>query len=483
MSYNGAGTFLINSAGQPVVAGTTISETVFNALTADLATGLSTAFTKDGQTTATANLPMGGFKLTNLGAGTASTDSARLGQVQSGAANLIAITGTNTLVGTLTPTLTAYAAGQQFSFVAAATNTTSMTLNIDGLGAKAITQSGATALIAGDITVGKMITVIYDGTQFQTSDALVPISTGNRLINGAMQVDQRNAGASQTITAGAALAYTVDHWYAYCTGANVTGARTAGTAPSQYNYVFTGAASNTAVGFGQRIEQLNSFDLANTIATLSVNLASSSITTVTWTAYYATTTADTFGTLAAPTVTSIATGTFTITSTLKNYSANISIPSAATTGLQILFTTGALTAANTWTIGAAQLESGGIATPFQRIPINEVFAQCQRYYEKSYSDSAKPGSAPGAGNCTFNTIASSGAAVMNFPFNVRKRTAPTMTIYDGAGTSGVISYYNGAWNNGGAITLTSGYQSSFFIQTNIVGSLQINFEYTASAEL
>ena len=178
MSYNGAGTFLINSAGQPVVPNTTISETVFNALTADLATGLSTAITKDGQTTATANLPMGGFKLTNLGAGTASTDSARLGQVQSGAATLIAITGTDTVVGTLTPTLTAYAAGQQFSFVAAATNTTSMTLNIDGLGAKAITRSGATALIAGDITVGKMITVIYDGTQFQTSDARVPISTG-----------------------------------------------------------------------------------------------------------------------------------------------------------------------------------------------------------------------------------------------------------------------------------------------------------------
>ena len=178
MSYNGAGTFLINSPGQPVVAGTTISETVFNSLTADLANGLSTAITKDGQTTATANLPMGGFKLTNLAAGTAATDSARLGQVQSGAATLIAITGTNTVVGTLTPTLTAYAVGQQFSFVAAGTNTTSMTLNINGLGAKAITRSGATALIAGDITVGTMVTVIYDGTRFQTSDARVPISTG-----------------------------------------------------------------------------------------------------------------------------------------------------------------------------------------------------------------------------------------------------------------------------------------------------------------
>jgi hypothetical protein len=57
MSYNGSGTFQINTSGQPVVAGTVISSTAFNALTADLATGLSTAITKDGQTTATARIP------------------------------------------------------------------------------------------------------------------------------------------------------------------------------------------------------------------------------------------------------------------------------------------------------------------------------------------------------------------------------------------------------------------------------------------
>jgi hypothetical protein len=57
MSYNGSGTFNINTAGQPVVTGTVISSTAFNALTADLATGLSTAITKDGQTAATARIP------------------------------------------------------------------------------------------------------------------------------------------------------------------------------------------------------------------------------------------------------------------------------------------------------------------------------------------------------------------------------------------------------------------------------------------
>ncbi len=55
MSFSG-GTFSINTTGQPVVDGTTISTSVFNALTADLATGLSTCMLKDGTQTATAGI-------------------------------------------------------------------------------------------------------------------------------------------------------------------------------------------------------------------------------------------------------------------------------------------------------------------------------------------------------------------------------------------------------------------------------------------
>ena len=79
MSYNGSGTFQINSSGQPVVTGTVISSTAFNALTADLATGLSTAITKDGQTTPTANIKLGGFKLTNVGTATTAGDALTFG--------------------------------------------------------------------------------------------------------------------------------------------------------------------------------------------------------------------------------------------------------------------------------------------------------------------------------------------------------------------------------------------------------------------
>ncbi len=80
MSYNGSGTFTINTAGNPVVTGTAISSTSFNGTMADIAAGLSNAITRDGQSPATANIPMGSNKLTGLAPGTASTDSANFGQ-------------------------------------------------------------------------------------------------------------------------------------------------------------------------------------------------------------------------------------------------------------------------------------------------------------------------------------------------------------------------------------------------------------------
>jgi hypothetical protein len=167
MSFNGSGTFVINSAGQPVVTGTVISSTAFNALTADLATGLSTALTKDGQTTPTANLPMGTFKFTGLSAGSAATDSANIAQVQNSFGSFLTVSGTDTITATVSPALTAYASGQMFAFVAANTNTGAVTINISTLGAKAITKNGNTALSAGDLTANYLFVIVYDGTQFQ----------------------------------------------------------------------------------------------------------------------------------------------------------------------------------------------------------------------------------------------------------------------------------------------------------------------------
>ena len=183
MSYNGSGVFQINTTGQPVVAGTVISSTAFNALTSDLATGLSTAITKDGQTTVTANIPLAGFKITGLGAATVGTDAVQYGQIQSNTDKLVTVSGTDTLTGSVTPALTAYAAGNLFSFVVANTNTGAVTINIDGVGSKAITRTGSTALVAGDMVAGEVVLIEYDGTRFQL---LNPNSYTNLVVSGTL---------------------------------------------------------------------------------------------------------------------------------------------------------------------------------------------------------------------------------------------------------------------------------------------------------
>lgn len=66
MPYNGSGLFQL-IAGNPVVTGTVISSTWANNTLADVANnGLTNCITRDGQTTPTANLPMGAFQFTNL---------------------------------------------------------------------------------------------------------------------------------------------------------------------------------------------------------------------------------------------------------------------------------------------------------------------------------------------------------------------------------------------------------------------------------
>lgn len=67
--------------------------------------------------------------------------------------------------------ITAYAVGQEITFKANTANTDGATVNVNAMGAKALTKvaggSVATALATGDIIAGQMVKAIYDGTRFQ----------------------------------------------------------------------------------------------------------------------------------------------------------------------------------------------------------------------------------------------------------------------------------------------------------------------------
>ncbi|MCE2688190.1 MAG: hypothetical protein LW595_06585, partial [Rickettsiales bacterium] len=235
-------------------------------------------------------------------------DTSLLNQIPQAVSNYVAIASFYTDNGianayNLTPinnfkSPTQYITGMLVRFRTANPNTGASTVNVASLGVKNIKKAdGITDLVAGDIPSGADIEFRYDGTNFLLNSVVSASATTqgvtyllpnrNIIINGAMAIDQRNAGASQTITAGSVLAYTVDRWYAYCTGPNVIGQRVVGTAPNQFNYRFTGASSVSKIGFAQRIEASNSQHLAGKTATLSVDLANSLLTTITWTAWYA----------------------------------------------------------------------------------------------------------------------------------------------------------------------------------------------------
>jgi hypothetical protein len=276
----------------------------------------------------------------------------------------------------------------------------------------------------------------------------------NRIINGQMQIAQR--ATSATIIAGGTIAAgyaTVDRFYTYCTGGNVTAAQVAGSGATKNRLQLTGGAGVTGVGVGQRIEQLNSYDLAGSTATLSLDMSNSLLGVVTWTAYYANT-ADTFGTLASPTRTQIATGTFNVTSTLANFSAQITIPAAATTGIEVVFTVGAQTS-GTWVIGNLQLEKGAAKTSFDYREIGEERRICQSYLPKW--EAVGSNQSIGVGMCFSTSLA---VVYLSSPVNLR--VPPTGIFATGtfqllnSGAAGVAASGGVTFNNGSKSGLTVG---------------------------
>jgi len=218
-------------------------------------------------------------------------------------------------------------------------------------------------------------TLAVDGNNISAVNSL---GFRNRIINGNMAVYQRplvrasNGLGFPTASTG----YNApDRFFSVVTGGSLVNvARSSGPGNTQFLLqVFQASGSSSTMFIGQRIEQSNSYDLAGGNATLSVSLAFGG--TVTWTISYANT-ANTFGTLASPTKTQIATGTFSTTSTLTRFTTTVAIPAEATTGIEILFSFNSSFALQ---MGDVQFEAGSVATPFERRPIGTELALCQRY--------------------------------------------------------------------------------------------------------
>lgn len=127
--------------------------------------GVPTSIT-DLSVTASSNSPSGADTVTT-GTGPDDYLQALSAIIKEACATIYTASGADTITFNTTPTFAAYEAGMRFRFIAAGDNTGPATLNINSIGAKAITKNGATALASGDIQLGAAVEVVYDGTQFQ----------------------------------------------------------------------------------------------------------------------------------------------------------------------------------------------------------------------------------------------------------------------------------------------------------------------------
>jgi hypothetical protein len=312
----------------------------------------------------------------------------------------------------------------------------------------------------------------------------------NRLINGEMDIDQRNAGASVTASDTTAAIYTVDRWayrvFTASAASKVSFQRSSVAPPNFQNSMLVTSLSSYSIGssdafqFRQPIEGFNVADLgwgtanAKTV-TLSFWVRSSltgtfggGVWNATDTRFYVfsyTINAANTWEYKTVTITGETTGTW---NTTNGVGMNVSFSLGAGTSLQgtpgswgtsvLIAPTGQVnvsgTSGATFYITGVQLEVGTVATSFDFRDITREFQMCQRYlFRLNNTD----------GGYSYN--AWSFRDVSYFLVNIRPpvamRATPTLTdpVYSMTGLStgssaGQVNCYN--INATGMVSVTAG---------------------------
>ena len=236
MARNGSGTYSLPvNSWNPAQNGVPATAADWQALINDVASALTQSFSRDGQTTATGNFPMGGNKLTGLAAGTAAGDSLRFEQLFSqGLSTDLASAATTdigaqlTTVVNITGTTTITSFGTNYNgprflrFAGVLTLTHSATLVLPG-SANITTAAGDGAIVVplGNPATGWRVVAYQPSVGVYNSVQNGPLGGfRNLLINGNFAVNQRVyvSGTATTV----ANQYTLDRWRVVTSGQNVT---------------------------------------------------------------------------------------------------------------------------------------------------------------------------------------------------------------------------------------------------------------------
>jgi hypothetical protein len=298
--------------------------------------------------------------------------------------------------------------------------------------------------------------------------AASPYVLKNRIINGDMRIDQRNAGASVTPSSGVTT-YTVDRWSTYGSQSSkftIQQNAAAVTPPSGFtNYLGVTSSSAYSVSASDlflvmhRIEGFNAADL---------DWGTANAKTVTLSFWVRSSLTGTFGgalqnssqnrnypfsyTISAAntweqktiTITGDTTGTWLTTNGIGirlNFGFGVGSTYSGTAGswsaTEYYSTTGATSVVGTngatFYITGVQLEVGSTATPFERRLYNQELANCQRYYYRITGDGqTNQRIAIGFCNSTTQFLAYS-------QFPVKMRTYPSALEQSGTASDYVVA--------------------------------------------
>ncbi len=307
----------------------------------------------------------------------------------------------------------------------------------------------------------------------------------NRLINGNMVIDQRNAGAS--VTLNDTSLYTLDRWYATEDTDGGMTLQQVSTAPAGFTNSIkitttTADASLAAGQFCRLVQAVEGYNMADlgwgTASAQSVTLSfwvRSSLTGTFGGAFrnnagnrsypftYSISAADTWE-YKTITVAGDTSGTWLTTNGVGvqvQFGLGVGSTYSGTAGAwassYLLSATGAVSVIGTlnatWYITGVQLEAGSVATPFERRPYGTELALCQRYYE------------------TTGMILLTAVVGHYQPgyWAVQKRAAPTLTLVPLSGTSGAVANFS-------QDTTKGFYQSnphSGDINARVIGSIEL----------
>ena len=327
------------------------------------------------------------------------------------------------------------------------------------------------------ITVSSSQTVAINGNNISADNSL---GFRNRIINGAMVIDQRNAGASVTPTTSGT--YTLDRWAALLTvSSKFSVQQNAGsvTPPAGFkNYLGATSLSAYSVGASEIFSFRHTIEGFN-IADLGWGAAGAK--TVTLSFWVRSSLTGTFGgALNSPGNNYSYPFTYTIsaTNTWEQKTITIAGPTAGTwgstngSGIAVIFNlgagatfsgtagawvasdlysaTGAVsvvgTNAATWYVTGVQLEVGSVATPFERRDYGRELAMCQRYYYKVVTAAAS-----GEVLAPSGFVDTSTTAFCWTQFPVSMRTAPTALEQTGTAANYQVRSGSGGSTNCSAV--------------------------------